>query len=479
MLLRASLNRFLLKNSNLLPDVLSSGLSSQFASRSMLGGQRRMIELRTPITMPVFTKHGKNILFIHIPKCGGSSIIDVFRRMGYTVLLNMSSLPPQESLIASPQHLTWKELKDIVNWSEISEVFTVARNPYDRLLSEYRWATRSIDNPIELPSFDHWAMDQLSKAMADPSHADNHIRPMVDFFPSDLSCRVFRYEAGLSIISEVYAADDYIDPPPIGEFKRLSGAGSIHKSLLQREELLSSLRPSSLEAINNYYRHDFLSFLYPFQSFGGNSSDSVTDSKVSGRQDIAYKLALTDQECIITALRKLQEVRNSSQSIRKQDLEAFAEKLSDSQTIISELRSELQKGSQELQNFKSDCEDMTREVLQLKSERDSLLTEVEELRSTQMALEKVQCREHAALTQVQRTLEELEECYLLVKDRDRLLSERDQDLKKALNKLSWNREKLHQCIAFAKNQEATLQRVVNLIVRLAHEFSSLDDPANN
>lgn len=433
--------------------------------------------------MPVFTKNGKNILFIHIPKCGGSAINDVFRRMGYKILLNMSGLPPQESLVASPQHLTWTELKNVIKYTEINEIFTVARNPYERLMSEYSWVTRSIDNPIELPDFDQWAMDQISKAMVDPNQADNHIRPMVDFIPSDLSCKVFRYEAGLSIISEMYAAEDNIYPPLMRELKRISRPGSIGKAILQREELLSGLRPSSLEAINNYYKDDFMSFLYPLRSSGVNPGDLATNSNASIRQDIAHALALTSQECITRVVGKLQEVRNSSQSIRKTDLEAFAERLSDSKALNNELRSELKKSSQELLDFKEDCKRRRREIIQLKSDRDKLLSDVENLQSscqelteklvkTEKTLTKVQCSENEAIIKGQRALEELEECYLLLKDRDRLLSERD-------HKLAWNREKLQQCIAFAKHQEAPLRRGLNLIVRLAHEFPSSDHPDKN
>ena len=35
--------------------------------------------------MPIFTRNGRHILFIHIPKCAGSSIENAFKMNGYSI----------------------------------------------------------------------------------------------------------------------------------------------------------------------------------------------------------------------------------------------------------------------------------------------------------------------------------------------------------------------------------------------------------
>jgi hypothetical protein len=81
--------------------------------------------------MPV--NREKKLIFIHIPKAGGTSIEKYF---------GLKEFYTEEPRIPSPQHMTARQLKITLNddalWGE-SFKFTMTRNPYTRMLSEYCW----------------------------------------------------------------------------------------------------------------------------------------------------------------------------------------------------------------------------------------------------------------------------------------------------------------------------------------------------
>lgn len=84
--------------------------------------------------MPLCLKH--NLFFIHIPKCAGTTIekaLDLqkakcfFSKTRFDKLFNIS-----------PQHFSYKDLKIIFNLKRF-KLFTIIRNPYDRIVSEYMY----------------------------------------------------------------------------------------------------------------------------------------------------------------------------------------------------------------------------------------------------------------------------------------------------------------------------------------------------
>ena len=91
--------------------------------------------------MPYYKE--KNILFIHIPKTGGTVIENQlktkFKQSLYGGIIRTS---PYNG--GSPQHLFYKTIfehkeKLNVDFQNI-KVFCVVRNPYDRILSFYFWS---------------------------------------------------------------------------------------------------------------------------------------------------------------------------------------------------------------------------------------------------------------------------------------------------------------------------------------------------
>jgi hypothetical protein len=75
----------------------------------------------------LFRKNNKIVHFIHIPKCGGSAIIDLLISNGYENDLEY---------FKRGQHQCYDEYVDFIKHLKIDYSFAVVRHPIDRMLSE-------------------------------------------------------------------------------------------------------------------------------------------------------------------------------------------------------------------------------------------------------------------------------------------------------------------------------------------------------
>ena len=225
--------------------------------------------------MTLFIKDKQSILFLHVPKCGGSSIDRLFKDNGYTATLELRGLPPQDCLVASPQHLTSQNLKSIVNMKELNNIFTLVRNPYERIISEFNWQFRDA-KPCNTPDINAWVIESLKNASNDLSYSDNHFRPSIDFIDSGQPCKIFKLEDGIEYIVEYFVREQgstkKIDIP--NEKKAQSFANSIKKQ---------ELNPSAITKINQFYKHDFEAFDYKIVETETQSSQLKTDAKNESR----------------------------------------------------------------------------------------------------------------------------------------------------------------------------------------------------
>ena len=90
--------------------------------------------------MPLF-KNDKNdyVLYIHIPKSGGTSIKSLI--MGSTDIIGTS--PSKKYLPTSPQHFHAVLMKQ-VGYTDIANTsFAIIRDPLNRLLSEYKYRRKN------------------------------------------------------------------------------------------------------------------------------------------------------------------------------------------------------------------------------------------------------------------------------------------------------------------------------------------------
>ncbi len=204
--------------------------------------------------MPAFTVNNKNILFIHIPKTGGTSI-EAWLSKHSSNGINFFSTEHLPFLKCVPQHLTYSELKVfLASFMSFDYIFTIVRNPYKRLESEYFYRTEKvIQKAIKRPDFSIWALRQLHFYQADKYHLDNHLRLQVDFLDKDVE--VFRFEDGINNIIQHIAKKLDVSSPSTFPTKNTSKKEPIEWS----SELLARF--------NSIYMNDIIQLGYPKEQY--------------------------------------------------------------------------------------------------------------------------------------------------------------------------------------------------------------------
>lgn len=147
--------------------------------------------------MPLFKKDNKTVLFIHIPKCAGTSIERAFEDAGWDIefLVEPARKGHTDWKPCNPQHWHYEMLlENIHNKYDIDYEFTVVRNPFQRLVSELFWRQGwgsnylgDLSNAISVIG-----QNYLQQYSNDPYAMDNHIRPQQEFIGPTTS--VFRFE---------------------------------------------------------------------------------------------------------------------------------------------------------------------------------------------------------------------------------------------------------------------------------------------
>ena len=206
--------------------------------------------------MPIYRNFNgskKDIIFVHIPKTGGSYIKGVLEES------------VEDSLQVIPNHHWIKEhytLNEIASFNEIdisrSFIFTLVRNPMNKLLSTYNFfknCKRMFPRFIEYLNFvenvvenrfyldPHYVVDYFSRYGIDV----NHFRPQAEFVNSrDLKIKYFNLENELDEFV-VKMRDDF----------------SIDLSQLRfNRNYLTDLNPSQIARIKSLYSMDFDAFLF-------------------------------------------------------------------------------------------------------------------------------------------------------------------------------------------------------------------------
>ncbi|MEM1267696.1 MAG: sulfotransferase family 2 domain-containing protein [Pseudomonadota bacterium] len=131
--------------------------------------------------MPVFYRNkGPKVLFVHIPKTGGTYLSDLFMANGYERYF-WHGRPASIGCFVSPQHLHREVYETVFNVAAFDWTFVTVRHPLDRLLSEFR--SRNSKNGV---AFGDWMTRVERRFHIDRSFQDNHFRPQVDFLTDGL-----------------------------------------------------------------------------------------------------------------------------------------------------------------------------------------------------------------------------------------------------------------------------------------------------
>lgn len=151
--------------------------------------------------MPYIEHDGKRILFIHIPKTGGTTIETWLEGIAP---LNMYCRGVPQPLKVTPQHFRWSDVSALFAEGSFDYCFTVVRDPYKRLESEYkmRWIGAQEGLWGGVSAFPVWLENQLHACRINPNHLDNHLMPQWQFIGDQVN--VFHFEDGLErIIAQI------------------------------------------------------------------------------------------------------------------------------------------------------------------------------------------------------------------------------------------------------------------------------------
>ena len=203
--------------------------------------------------MPLFIK--SKILFIHIPKCGGTSIESLMADLGDPPALFDHS---GQVMINghSPQHLTYGEMDQLGLCSPELQMFAVIRDPLERVISEYAYLENyRKDISRHYRSFDGFLKLFLRRDKKSRQLFDNHNVSATDFLVAQNG----------SIPGNIQLLR-YFDKPKIAEILGLTTwpEGYHHLKTGSFERYGNLITPKQESAIRQFFADDFANFKYYF-----------------------------------------------------------------------------------------------------------------------------------------------------------------------------------------------------------------------
>lgn len=208
--------------------------------------------------MPVYRREGRAVLFIHIPKTGGTSVEQLFKASGWEPAYldtKVGAGSVNRLRWCSPQHMHGTLLQSLLRLDRFDLVFTVVRDPVARFRSEYVWRTRKREDvSTRAEAVDEWLRKSLAAYRENPYVYDNHLRPQHEFLVPGTT--VLRLEDGLA-----QALRDLSDSHELGlegEPDRFRDSQSGPRK--SRDVEVSATTKSLLR---RFYKRDFTTFGYP------------------------------------------------------------------------------------------------------------------------------------------------------------------------------------------------------------------------
>jgi len=143
--------------------------------------------------LPLYTKDGRSVFYVHVPKTGGTAIEAFFGQNGFRVEYfdagGPQSLNPYRR--CAPQHMHAAQIMTLLRPAKFDYLFMTVREPLRRVISEYKMLVRTVS---DAPPLTQW-FDVISKQYLEDNYvAENHIRPQSEFWLP--SCDVYRQEDG-------------------------------------------------------------------------------------------------------------------------------------------------------------------------------------------------------------------------------------------------------------------------------------------
>lgn len=179
--------------------------------------------------MPAYRINGRNVLFLHVPKTGGTTIERFLGAHSATSLHNGGIKllrPVRGSLMffALPmQHFHGALIESMFGPGFFDYAFMVVRDPIERMKSEYRHS-RVLWRPDAYMPFSPWIALALGLTHLTPNLRNNHFRRQVDF--RCFGAEVFRFEDGMAtILARLAERLDLPKPQEVPHMKRTENRG--------------------------------------------------------------------------------------------------------------------------------------------------------------------------------------------------------------------------------------------------------------
>ncbi|RYH01058.1 hypothetical protein EU805_15785 [Salipiger sp. IMCC34102] len=192
--------------------------------------------------MPLFRSSFALIYFVHIPKAGGSSVEKALNTKGVKSAMMISKARNTETNYSkcTPQHIHADVYGAYFPDNFIDYAFTVCRNPFGRMASEYKM---KVINGKEDATPSDWITTSIDRCREFPYTRDNHIRPQKYFLAPHV--QKFKLEDGLQ-------------KPIAAAFKALglSAPSKVPHSRKGPEEKLI-ITKRTLDLIRDFYHDDF------------------------------------------------------------------------------------------------------------------------------------------------------------------------------------------------------------------------------
>ncbi len=200
--------------------------------------------------MPIANTPKGPVLFVHVPKTGGSSVEDYLARRFGQLWLDEADYHDRRDnkpdIIQSIAHLSARDLAALLPPNLVYS-FAVVRDPLKRLQSEYRFQ-RGISTASRL-DFSTWARAMIFAASTDPRIYENHIRPQSQMVPEN--AEAFRLEDGLDRAIKQVDAHAGAPETPVEM-----------QHLLKTESVPIQVYADDVALISMYYSEDYQRFGY-------------------------------------------------------------------------------------------------------------------------------------------------------------------------------------------------------------------------
>ena len=118
--------------------------------------------------MPLFTKQGQAVLYIHVPKTGGTSVEHFFIGNGFAADYMDTGGPKSLNQFrrCPPQHMHAEQILAVLRPSRCGYVFATVREPLARIVSEYRMRARG---HAEFPRLPAWWEQSVKRYLEIPT----------------------------------------------------------------------------------------------------------------------------------------------------------------------------------------------------------------------------------------------------------------------------------------------------------------------